>query len=96
MVIPHHGFLCPSLRTGHASFPASGSLLGSYLLACYGHMALLAQRFQVLHTVRCQTFLVMHLELTAISDVPTFLTCKVIPYFDPELYFSHVQGFFLS
>src|SRR5712692_11720229 len=30
MMIPHHGFLCPSLRTGLACFHASGSLSGTY------------------------------------------------------------------
>ena len=77
----------PDLRT----FAASGSPLGSYLLACYGLVALLAQRFEVLHTVGCQTFLVMYLELTPVPHVSTFLTCKMIPYFDPELYFGNIQ-----
>src|SRR5262245_26195647 len=38
----------------------------------------------------------MHLELTTISRVPTPLTFEMIPYFDPELEFRHVSGFFLS
>ena len=66
------------------------------MLAAYGLMALLTQRFQVLHTVRCQTFLVMYLELVAISRVPTFLTCEMVPYFDSELHFRHIAGFFLT
>jgi hypothetical protein len=50
-MFPHGGFPYPSLRTGRACFHASGSPLGSYLLACYGLMAPLAQCFEVLHTV---------------------------------------------
>ena len=38
----------------------------------------------------------MHLELTAISRVPTFLTFKVIPYFDPELYLRHLHRYVLG
>ena len=38
----------------------------------------------------------VHLELTTISSVATFLTSEVIPYFDLELSFRHIVGFFLS
>ena len=38
----------------------------------------------------------VHLELTAISCVATLLTSEMIPYFDPELSFRHIMGFFLS